>query len=340
MYRRKIKMKKKKALIVLSTILVASLITTGCGKEIAVKNGSKVAVSVDGSKFTATEYYEKIKADNISKLIDMIDHSLFDEKYPTDDDEDEQVETQISNIKAYYGSDEDTYKQVLQSYFGVEDEDELEDMLRLEYKRNLAVKDYVKDSIKDDEVKKYYKENIYGEVQASHILISVDVSDDATDEEKEEAEAAAKEKAEKIIEKLNNGKSFSKLAKKYSDDDSTASNGGDLGYFDLDDMVDEFSDAVKDLSIDEYTKEPVKTKYGYHIILKTGEKDKPKLSKVKDEIKETLRDNKLSDDNTLYYVALQEIRENNNITWNDDTLKKAYEDYMADLIEAAADSNS
>jgi foldase protein PrsA len=333
-------MKNKKVLLVLSTLLVASLITTGCGKEIEVKNGSKVAVSVKGGKITATEYYEKIKEDNISTLIDMIDHDLFDKKYPETDEEDEQVENQISQIKSYYGSDESTYKQVLQSYFGVETEDELEDKLRLEYKRNEAVKDYVKDNIKDDEIKKYYKENIYGEVQASHILISVDVADDATDEEKEEAEAAAKEKAEKIIEKLNNGKSFTKLAKKYSDDESTASNGGDLGYFDLDEMVSEFSDAVKDLSVNEYTKEPVKTQYGYHIILKTGEKDKPKLSKVKDEIKETLRDNKLDEDSTLYYVALQEIREKKKISWNDDTLKAAYEKYMEDLIEAAESSSS
>ena len=51
---------------------------TGCGKEVEVKNGSKVAVSLDKNKYTATEYYEKIKEANISTLIDTIDHDLFD----------------------------------------------------------------------------------------------------------------------------------------------------------------------------------------------------------------------------------------------------------------------
>ena len=45
-----------------------------------------------------------------------------------------------------------------------------------------------------------------------------------------------------------------------------------------------------------YTKEPVKTTYGYHIILKTGEKDKPKLKEVKDNIIKALTDEKLDED--------------------------------------------
>ena len=75
------KMKNMKKIMCLSTLLVISLLACGCGKEIEVKNGSKVAVSATGSKITATEYYEKIKEENIAKLVDMIDHELFDEKF-------------------------------------------------------------------------------------------------------------------------------------------------------------------------------------------------------------------------------------------------------------------
>lgn len=331
-------MKNKKVITCLSTLLAISLIATGCGKEIEVKNGSKVAVSVTKDKFTATEYYEKIKENNITELIDMIDHSLFDKKYKTDDKEKEEVNSQIDQIKNYYGSDESTYLSVLKQYFGAESEDDLRDMLSLEYKRNLAVKDYVKKSIKDNEIKKYYEENIYGEVKASHILIAVDIKDDATDEEKEEAENKAKEKANELINKLNDGEKFEKLAKENSADEANASNGGDLGYFDLDEMVEEFSNAVKELKIDEYTKEPIKTEFGYHIILKTGEKEKPKLKEVKDDIKEKLRDQKLNDDNSLYYEALKAIREDNKIKWNDDKLKKAYNKYMDNLIKQSKNS--
>ena len=61
-------------------------------------------------------------------------------------------------------------------------------MLSLEYKRKLAVEDYIKDSLKDSEIKDYYNNNIYGQVKASHILIPVEVEDSASDEEKAESE--------------------------------------------------------------------------------------------------------------------------------------------------------
>ena len=329
-------MKKKKTIIALSTLLAVTLLATGCGKEIEVKNGSKVAVSVSSDKFTATEYYEKIKEDNISTLIEMIDHSLFDKKYKTDNKETEEIDKQVNQIKNYYGEDEEKFNNVVKQYFGVENEKELREMLSLEYKRKLAVEDYIKDNLKDSEIKDYYNNNIFGQVKASHILISVDVEDSASDEEKAEADKKAKEEAEKVIKELNDGKKFADLAKKYSKDESNASNGGDLGYFNLDEMVTEFSDAVKKLKVDEYTKEPIKTEFGYHIILKTGEKEKKKLKEVKDDIKEKLMKEKLNDDKTLYYHTLIAIREKKKISWNDDGLKKAYDNYMNDLIDKAS----
>ena len=129
-------------------------------------------------------------------------------------------------------------------------------------------------------------------MSAKHILIAVNTSDDADDDEKKEAEEVALEKAKKIIKKLSNGENFDKLAKKNSDDKATASKGGDLGTFKYDDMVAEFSKACAELKVNEYTKEPVKTTYGYHIILKTKQEDKPKLSKVKADIKQKLREQK------------------------------------------------
>ena len=325
----------KKIGMALTTILAVSVLTTGCGREIEVKNGSKVAVSTTDNKLTATEYYEKIKEDNISTLIDMIDHGLLDEKYKTDDEEKKEIENQINQIKSYYGQDEATYLNLIQQYFGVKNEDELREMLSLEYKRNLAIEDYLKEELKESEIKKYYDENIYGEVEASHILITIDTEENATEEEIAEADKKAKETTEDIIKQLKDGKKFSDLAKKYSKDEATASNGGSLGYFDINTMVDAFKEAVKDLKVDEYTKEAVKTEYGYHIILKTGEKEKKALTEVEDEIKETLAKQKLSDDNSLYYETLKNIREKNGITWNDDVLKKAYNNYIDKLIENA-----
>jgi len=333
-------MKNNKTSYYLSFLLIITLLVTGCGKKIEIKDGSKVAVSTKDGKITATEYYDEIKKNNISELVDMIDHQLFDKKYKKDKEEDESIEKQISQIKSNYGSDEATFNSVIKQYFGVNNEDELEKMLRLEYKRNKAVEEYIEKKIKDDEIEKYYEENVTGDIKASHILIKTSVKSDATSDEKTEAEKKAKEKAEKVIKKLNKGEDFSKLAKQYSDDEGTADKGGDLGYFGLDDMVDGFSKAVKELKKDEYTKEPIKTEYGYHIILKTGEKEKPKLKDAKKEIKEKLREQKLTNDPSLHYQTLIDIREENKISWNDDELKKQYKELMDQLIKRSSANNA
>ena len=324
-------MKSKKVVLGMSTFLLAtSLLTTGCGKE--VKLSSKAVVGLEDGEISINDYYKSIKEDNISTLVDSIDHLILDKKYKKSDKEDEEVKKQIDSIKQYY-PDEDNFNQVILQYFGANDEDELDSVLRLEYKRQKAVEDYVEKNIKDDEIQKYYDENIYGDMAAKHILISVDSDENATDEEKEKADKKAKEKAEKVIKKLDEGEDFAKLAKKYSDDKSNANNGGDLGTFAYDEMVEEFSKACADLKVNEYTKEPVKTKYGYHIILKTKQEKKKSLKKVKSDIKEKIREQKLNDDQTLYYEALMAIREENGITWNDSKLKKAYKEMMDKLIE-------
>ena len=332
-------MKNKKWFLALAALLVITSLTTGCGQKAELKDGSQVAVKLDGIKITADEYYEEIKGINIATLVDMIDHQLFDKKYGKTKEEDEQVKEQLKSLKEQYGEDEDTYTAVLRQYFGVQTEKELEEMLRLEFRRNAAINDFIEKNIKDKEIEKYYEKEVYGEVKASHILITPSVSEDASTDEKKTAEEEALKEAKKIIKELKNGKKFADLAKKYSKDEASASNGGDLGYFDLNEMVDEFSEAVKELKVDEYTKEPVKSSFGYHIILKTGEKEKPKLKDVKDKILETLREEKLNEDPTLYYQTLVDIRKDKKIEFKDDKIKKQYNELMDQLVESAKQQN-
>ena len=73
--------------------------------------------------------------------------------------------------------------------------------------------------------------------------------------------------AVKIIEELNNGGNFKELAKQYSTC-SSKKRGGSLGEFGRGQMVKEFEKAAFALQPGEYTKEPVKTQFGYHIILR------------------------------------------------------------------------
>ena len=98
-------------------------------------------------------------------------------------------------------------------------------------------------------------------------------------------------------------------------------------------MVDEFKEAVLKLKNDEYTTEPVKTKFGYHIILRVDQKEKESLDSLKDSIKEKLASQKISDDNSVYYESLVKFRESKELKWNDTELEKSYNDYMNNLIE-------
>ena len=329
-------MKNRKKVIYLTLVLAISLLITGCGKKAELKDNN-TAVSLKSGKITANDYYEELKkdADSIEKLVNMIDHKLLDKKYPSDSEEESSINSQIENIKSYYKDDETTYLSTIKSYFGVNSEDELRKVLSLEYKRNKAVKDYIEKNLTDAEINKYYEENIYGDIKASHILISIDAKEDASDDEKEKAKENALKKAKKVIKELDEGKKFSDLAKKYSDDDATKSKGGDLGYFNKDDMDGSFWNAALELKKDEYTKEPVESSYGYHIILKTGEKEKKTLKGVKSSIKETLTSDKLSNDKALYYKTLMSIREDKKVTFKDNDLEKKYNNYMNDLIDKA-----
>ena len=143
-----------------------------------------------------------------------------------------------------------------------------------------------------------------------------------------------------IIKKLDKGEDFDKLAKENSDDEGSKEKGGDLGYFNKGDMVEEFENAAYDLKVSEYTKEPVKTTYGYHIILKTGEKEKASYKSLKNDIKEKIKDKKLEEDKTLTVTALDEIRKNYKLKIKDSKLKKLYKEYIEEQIETSKEKTN
>lgn len=306
-----------------------------------LKNGEETAVKVGKEKITANDLYKDLKeAYALNILTDKIDHMLLDTKYKTDDKETSYVENQITSLKSNYKTD-DEFLSAIKSYYGISSEAEFKEMLRLEYKRNLAVKDYVKDEVvTDTEINNYYNSKIIGDVKASHILIKSKAKNSDSEEVKSEKENKAKEKAEEIIKKLNNGEDFSKLAKKYSDDEGTKDNGGDLGYFNTDDNYEEaFVLAAAALENGKYTEEPIKTEYGYEIILKKAEKNKPKLKSVKDKIKTTLAEDKLSNNNTLYYESLEGYRTKNKVEFKDSNINSQYKAYLKRLTKNSSSNN-
>lgn len=73
-----------------------------------------------------------------------------------------------------------------------------------------------------------------------------------------------------VLERLKKGESFAELARELSTDRGSGKRGGDLGFFGRGQMVKTFEEAAFKLKKGEFTKEPVKTQFGYHIIKRAG----------------------------------------------------------------------
>lgn len=325
-------------------ILIALLIlgcTAGCGKVPKLSNGKEAVVSFEDTKISisADDLYNEIKEKYaLSSLIDMIDNSILLKEYPkSDSDAKKYADEQLESIKKYYVDDDGKYDEklllsALSKYYGISSLDGFKEMLKLTYYRNKAVDDYAKNSITDKQVQKYYDEEYVGDISCKHILIAPKTTDSMSDAEKKKAEEAALKTAKEVIKKLNDGAKFDDLAKEYSDDDSNKDKGGDLGYFNKGDMVTEFETAAYALKLNKYTTTPVKTKFGYHIILKTGAKEKEALDKVKDTIITTLADKAKEDDNTMQINALVELRKKYGMKIEDSSLSKQYSNYISNQI--------
>lgn len=97
-----------------------------------------------------------------------------------------------------------------------------------------------------------------------------------------------------IIQELDNGADFAELAKAKSTGPS-GPNGGDLGWFSPNQMVEPFSNAVVALNDGAYTKTPVQTQYGWHVILREASRasEARPLESVRDAIKQSLEQDKL-----------------------------------------------
>lgn len=135
--------------------------------------------------------------------------------------------------------------------------------------------------VSDEEIaqayQKKYADSDRHEYKARHILL------------KSEDEAKA------VIAELDKGADFAQLARDKSTGPSS-STGGDLGWFTPDTMVKPFATAVLALKNGEYSKTPVKTQFGWHVILREDSRKlpAPKLDEVRDEIVEQLKTAKLS----------------------------------------------
>jgi peptidyl-prolyl cis-trans isomerase C len=150
----------------------------------------------------------------------------------------------------------------------------METLLQNEGKKSLT--DQALHAVYDDAVKQMGNEE---EVHARHILFRVANPADA------KASKEAEDKVKAVIDRLNKGEDFAKLANELTEDPSGRKDGGDLGYFTKDQMVPEFSAVAFKLDKGKIS-EPIKTQFGWHV-LKVEDRRKrqpPEFDKVKPQL--------------------------------------------------------
>ena len=304
---------------VLATVLVVILIWPD--RIAKLENGLEPVASIDGLTVTAEDLYEDMKEIySVNNLLDIIDNKILEEKYPETDEMNTELNDQAENYynmyNQYYGYSKEEF--LTKNGFG--SERAFIEYLRLQYRRTQYTDDYIKEQITDKEIEKYYEDKVYGDINTKHILVKV--SSSATDEEKKEAENLAKE----IITKLNEGKSFDEVKDEYKDKITYE----ELGYKAYNASLESaYMEAMQKLENNSYTKEPVQTSYGYHVIYRIDQKEKPSLKDVKEEIITSLVSEHKSEDTSVQYKALEKMRENAKLKFTDTVLEKKYETYKS-----------
>lgn len=125
----------------------------------------------------------------------------------------------------------------------------------------------------------------------------------------------SEDEAKKLIKQLDKGAKFEELAKKHSEG-PTGKDGGDLGWFDPAQMVAPFAEAVTKMEPGTYTKEPVQTQFGWHIIelQETRKAEPPSFEEAKPQLTALVKRQKLGE-------KLTDMRNNAMVELNEDIVR-------------------
>ncbi|WP_416654765.1 peptidylprolyl isomerase [Bacillus amyloliquefaciens] len=271
-------------------IAIAAITATSVLALSACSSGDNdVIAKTDAGNVTKGELYTNMKKTaGASVLTQLVQEKVLAKKYKVSDKE---IDNKLKEYKTQLG---DQYSALKQQY----GEDYLKDQVKYELLAQKAAKDNIK--VTDSDTKEYY-DGLKGKIRASHILV------------------ADKKTADEVEKKLKKGEKFETLAKEYSTD-SSKDNGGDLGWFDKKSMDETFSKAAFGLKVGQVS-DPVKTKFGYHIIKKTEERGK--YDDMKKELKEEVLKQKLND-NSAVQAAIQKVMKKADVKVEDKDLKDTF----------------
>ena len=364
---------KMKVLKLVATLLVAGVLFTGCGlkehKTIIKVNNSPITQKQFDELMdkqiaqSPLSQMGDIKSNKDGMFYLMVEQRVINQLII------EELLKQEANNRGIKVSNKETDEAIAKIIDKIGGKERLTELLK---QNNLSVAQFKKDiknqvkmhklakevgqiDVKESDAKKFYNDNIdkfkHGEqVRASHILIlanpyqisqeiSAKSKKSLTEEEmKTEVEkvmAQKKSEAEKLAKELQaDSTKFNAYAKKYSEDEMSAQNGGDLGYFEKEKMVPEFANysfSAKPNTISD----PVQTQYGYHIIMVTDRAAAGTVpfEKVSREIEEYLtQDKELESLDKITRVAKKKAKiEYSSNEYNPATISKKLSEQMGNL---------
>ncbi len=294
-----------------------------------LSNGQDKVVSLGtGTEYSVEQIYDMVKDSYaLQKILDKIDSELLANKYPNNEEVNSYVETKVATAQANYPTEEKLNQYL--SYFNCNSLDEYRDYLRLEKEKELLTTEYAKTLVTDKEIKKYYKEDYVGDIAAKHILVK------PIDNNTSESRTKAQEMLDKIDTLVAGGTSvndaFEQVGNENKDDNIILYQ--DLEYFNKGAMVESFENEAFKLKKGEYSKTPVYTQYGYHLIYVYDQKEKGKLEEVKETIIEQIAKQKVDDDKTVLQTkALDQLRKENDFKLYDPSLEKQYGRYINYMV--------
>ena len=308
-------------------VLVIALTCTLCYKRIPkTKDGKQVLATVKGKTFTADDLYLALKDDyGTDKLINMIDSYITSKEVKFTKENEEYIQDIVDSWKAQAESYGMSLVDLIGNYgLKIKDEQDFFNYLKENYSISLAVEKFIGDQASEKDLKAYYEENFSDSLTVRHILIEVD-----------EDENEAKEKAMDLIEQLNDTDK-NKLEDKF-DDTGSYSEGGLIENVTKTSVVSEFFEAANELKDGEYTKEPVKTSYGYHIIYRVNSDPVEEFKKIKDKVKSEYAKSLLNADSTLQVTKWAELRKSYKLNIVDTNIKNEYEDGISSVKNETED---
>lgn len=287
-----------------------------------LKDGTQPVATLDGKNITADDLYTSMKNYySVKVFLNDVDKLILNKKYPDTDEMKKEIQSTADYYYQVYEKNYGYTKDKFLSEYGFATEADFLESLSLDYRRNKYYEEYAKSLVTDKEIEKYYENDVFGDVDSKHILVSIKKDSDTDGLTDSEAKALAEE----IIGKLNNGTSWDDIITEYGDKITHE----ELGYQAFNASLESaYLKECKDLAVGSYSKTPVLTSYGYHIVYKIAQKDKPELNNIKDDVIEVLAKEKKNNDTNLYYKALINLREEAKLEITDTKLKDEYNDYI------------